>query len=160
MFKKCSKHKTVSNQSLNDCHKTEITFNRLQNNFKYFLLNLLLIILLSDNYFVLLVNSQIVSNVIDINAFDGGLITGHKVLTLKDSPYYVFKDIVVDSKSKLVIESGVTIHFNHSIGVQVFGTLIAKVCHQKRNIIISFATKLISTIIWFLCPFVCFSPYF
>ena len=91
---------------------------------------------MSDNYFVLLVNSQIVSNnnnVLDTNVFSGGLITGHKVLTLKESPYYIYKDIIVDSKSELIIESGVSLHFNHSIGLKVFGTLIAKVCHPKRN---------------------------
>ena len=131
MFKKCSKHKPNPNQSFSDCAKTGLTFSRLQNNLKYFLLNLLLIILLSDKYFILLANSQQIVDNYNPNAvksvFSGGLVTGRRVLTLKDSPYYILKDIVVDYKSQLIVESGVTLNFNHSVGVQVLGTLIAKV---------------------------------
>lgn len=137
MFNKCFRHKPNPNQSFGesiDCAKSGLTFSRLQNNLKYFLLNLLLIILLSDKYFILLANcQQIVDNYnpnavqSPISVFNGGLITGRRVLTLKDSPYYIFKDIVVDYKSQLIIESGVTLNFNHSVGLRVLGTLIAKV---------------------------------
>ena len=122
-----------SDHSANDVNKK--TFNLMK--FKYFLLHLLVIILFSDNYFLRGVSGQqtIANNNFNTiynnrsNAFSGGPISGHRlVLTLRDSPYHIFRDIYVDSKSELVIESGVTIHFNHSIGVTVEGTLIAKVC--------------------------------
>jgi hypothetical protein len=87
-----------------------------------FLLSNISILLLSDS-FILLCDSQS----IDSQQFSGGSINGHKVLSLKESPFYIKNDILVEEKSKLIIESGVSLLFNYGIGLTVKGTLIAKV---------------------------------
>jgi hypothetical protein len=89
--------------------------------FVFLLLNIS-ILLLSDS-FILLCDSQS----IDSQQFSGGSINGHKVLSLKESPFYIKNDILVEEKSKLIIESGVSLFFNYGIGLTVKGTLIAKV---------------------------------
>jgi len=121
MKEKCCKYK---NNLKDNKIFSSITF-RLKFQFCDLLLLLLYIFVLSDNS-VLLVDSQSIGS-----QFDGGLINGRKVLSLKESPFYIKNDIIVEDKSELLIEPGVTINFNHRVGITVKGTIIANVSYFR-----------------------------
>ncbi|XP_065321142.1 protein bark beetle-like [Gordionus sp. m RMFG-2023] len=53
-------------------------------------------------------------------------------ITLADSPYYVSEDIIIPSKASVYIEPGVEIRFAPGVGIDVYGTLIAKGTPQNR----------------------------
>ncbi|CAK9301820.1 unnamed protein product [Gordionus sp. m RMFG-2023] len=52
-------------------------------------------------------------------------------ITLADSPYYVSEDIIIPSKASVYIEPGVEIRFAPGVGIDVYGTLIAKVIYKS-----------------------------
>lgn len=57
----------------------------------------------------------------------GGLITVPLVLDRTSSPYFIREDVIVDHSGELVIRPGVQLYFSPTVGITVFGRLIAEV---------------------------------
>lgn len=57
----------------------------------------------------------------------GGLISVPLVLERTSSPYFIREDVIIDHSGELVIRPGVHLHFSPTVGITVFGRLIAEV---------------------------------
>jgi hypothetical protein len=62
-----------------------------------------------------------------VKAEIGGLITVPVVLDRTSSPYYVRQDVIIDHTGELVIKPGVQLLFSPTVGITVFGRIVAEV---------------------------------
>lgn len=77
----------------------------------------------------------------------GGVITVPLVLDRVDKPYLIREDVIVAESGELLIKPGVQLLFSPTVGITVFGRLIAEVNYQT-NIFLKYIINL-------LCAYLC-----
>lgn len=85
-----------------------------------------------DFLLLLLFTHELCHSFLPVNAqhavqFGGGIISGHTLLSHRQSPYYINSDVFVEKGSKLEIEAGTQLKIAARVGFTIRGTLIAKV---------------------------------
>lgn len=86
--------------------------------------------LLSPFVFLLLVGLScvlVISPVAVNGDLVGGVITVPLILDRVDTPYYIREDVIIAESGELVIKPGVQMLFSPTVGITVFGRLIAEV---------------------------------